>query len=151
MEEISFSNIQLKRTKQRQLSGATIFRSSLCSPRAIFESGRRSAPDVRSLSASSITHTALLPPCQIWSLEESGGHCASPTAGQSEIRLGSLVRLCSFLFLEKFIVVSGAWGKAAMCSNLVWTLFPYDFENCQGYLCRISYVILRIVKAIHVE
>jgi len=85
---------------------------------------------------------------QIYSLEvleESGGLRTSPVDGQSEIRLDSLVRLCSFSFLAKF-VPSGAWGKAAMCSNLVWTLFSYDFENCQGYPCRISYVILRIVR-----
>ena len=79
---------------------------------------------------------------QIWSLEEGGGLRASPMAGHSEIHLGSLVRLCSFSFLAKF-VLSGAWGKVAMCSNLVWTFFPFDFMNYQGYPC--SCGVLRIV------
>jgi len=79
---------------------------------------------------------------QIWSLEDNGGLRASPAAGQFEIRLGSLVRLCSFSFLAKF-VLSGAWGKVAICSNLVWTFFPFDFMNYQGYPC--SYGVLRIV------
>jgi hypothetical protein len=83
-------------------------------------------------------------------LEESGGLRVSPVASQSEIHLGSLVRLCSFLFLTK-LALSRAWEEAVMRSNLVWTFSLSDFKSCQAYPCRMSYDILRIVKAIHAE